>query len=59
MFCKQNVETLVRRSILIWVGTVCICPTKKMLGVYGLNRESNMSAHILLFKINKQVEEKR
>ena len=37
--CKQTVETLIRRCIvwrLIWVCTVCRCPTKWMLGLYGL-----------------------
>ena len=39
-FCKQTVETLIRCRILqhlIWVFTVCLCPTKRMLGLYGLN----------------------
>ena len=39
-FCKQTVETLIRRRVLrrpIFVCTVCICPTKRMLGLYGLN----------------------
>ena len=38
-FCKQTVETLIRHRILwclIWVCTVCLCPTKRMLGLYGL-----------------------
>ena len=37
-FCKQTVETLIRRRILcqIWVSTVCLCPTKRTLGLYGL-----------------------
>ena len=37
-FYKQTVETLIRRHVLwrlIWVSTVCICPTKRTL---GLNR---------------------
>ena len=37
-FWKQTVETLVRRRVLrrlIWVCTVCLCPTKKTLGLYG------------------------
>ena len=36
---KQTVESLIRRHILrrlIWVYTVCLCPTKRMLGLYGL-----------------------
>ena len=38
-FCKQTVETLIRRHILwhlIWVCTVCLCSTKRTLGLYGL-----------------------
>ena len=37
--CKQTVETLIRRRILwhlFWVCTICLCPKKKMLGIYGL-----------------------
>ena len=36
--CKQTVETLIRRRILwrlIWVCTICLCPTKMTLGIYG------------------------
>ena len=32
IFCKQTVKTLIRRRFirqLIWVCTVCLCPTKK------------------------------
>ena len=39
-FCKQTVENLTRRCILqrlIWFCTVCQCPTKRTLGLYGLN----------------------
>ena len=38
-FCKQTVEALVRLRILrrlIWVCTVCLCPTKRTLRLYGL-----------------------
>ena len=38
-FCKQTVETLIRRHVLrllIWLCTVCLCPTKRTLGLYGL-----------------------
>ena len=38
-FCKQTVETLIRCSILLslfWVCAVCLCPTKRTLGLYGL-----------------------
>ena len=37
-FCKQTVETLIRRRVLrrlIWVCTVCLCPTQWTLGLYG------------------------
>ena len=37
--CKQTVETLIRRRILwrlIWVCTICLCPTKRTLGIYKL-----------------------
>ena len=39
LFCKQTVETLIRSRRLrrlIWVCTVCRCPTKRTLGLYGL-----------------------
>ena len=38
-FCKQTVRTLIKRIVrrLIWYCTVCLCPTKKTLGLYGLN----------------------
>ena len=39
VFCKQTVQTLIRRPIMqhpIWVCTICICPTKRTLGIYGL-----------------------
>ena len=38
-FCKQTVENLIRRCSLLrlkWVCTVCLCPTKPTLGLYGL-----------------------
>ena len=35
-FCKQTVETLIRRRILIWVYTVCLFPTKRALWLYVL-----------------------
>ena len=40
IFCKQTVETLIRRRVLrrlIWVCTVCLCPTKRTLGLYGIS----------------------
>ena len=42
-FCKQTVETLIRRRILgclIWVCTVCLCPIKRALGFNGLRTET-------------------
>ena len=39
-FSKQTVETLIRRHVLwrlVWVCTICLRPTKMMLGLYGLN----------------------
>ena len=33
-FCYQTLDTLIRR--LIWISTVCICSTKRTLGLYGL-----------------------
>ena len=44
-FCKQTMETLISCCILqrlIWVYTVCLCPTKKMLGLYGLRVSSKV-----------------
>ena len=35
--CKRTVETLIRRHILwrlIWVCKVCLCPTKRTLGIW-------------------------
>ena len=38
--CKQTVETLIRHRFrparLIWVCTICLCPRKRTLGIYGL-----------------------
>ena len=38
--CKQTVESLIRYCSLsrwILVCTICLCPTKRTLGLYGLN----------------------
>ena len=38
-FCKQTVETLIRRRIvrrLVWVSTICTCPTKRTLDLNWL-----------------------
>ena len=35
-FSKQTVETLIRRRVLrrlVWVRSVCLCPTNRMLGL--------------------------
>ena len=40
-FCKQTVENLIRRRVLrrlIWFCTVCRCPIKRTLDLYGLIR---------------------
>ena len=38
--CKQTVEALIRHRVrlwrLIWVCTICLCPRKRTLGIYGL-----------------------
>ena len=39
-FCNQTVDTLIRRRNirrLIWVYIVCLCPTKRPLGLNGLS----------------------
>ena len=41
-FCKQTVENLIiyhfiKMRRLSWFCTVCRCPTKRTLGLYGLN----------------------
>ena len=36
-FSKQTVENLIRRRVLwrlIWLRIVCLCPTKRKLGLY-------------------------
>ena len=51
-FCKQTVKTLIRRHVLwrlIWVCTVCQCPTKRMLGLYGLSMIIQELAHLTMF----------
>ena len=54
--CKQTLETLIRCRVLghlIWACTVCICPIKRMLGLYGLNKILIIMAgiHKMLIKI--------
>ena len=42
-FRKQTMEILIRHCVLrclVWVCTVCLCPTKRTLGLYGLNNTS-------------------
>ena len=43
-FCKQTVKILIKHRILrclIWTGTVCPCPIKRTLGLYGLTTGTN------------------
>ena len=35
-FCKQTVKFLIIMRCLIWICTVCLCPTKRTLGLYGI-----------------------
>ena len=45
-------ESLIRHRIqqcLIWVCTVCLCPTKRMLGLYGLKMNFEKHLKALLF----------
>ena len=42
-FCKQTVETLIRRRVLwrlVLICIVCLHPTKRALGFYGSKEES-------------------
>ena len=44
-FCLQTVMTLIRHGILwrlIWVCAVCLCPTKRTVGLYGLTTETTL-----------------
>ena len=55
-FCKQTVKILIRHRImrcLIWVCTVCLCPIKRTLGIYGLKQ-----CVLLVFIILTRVSEK-
>ena len=39
LFCIQMVKILIRHRImrcLIWICSVCLCPIKRLLGLYGL-----------------------
>ena len=50
-FCEQTEEILIKRSVLwhlIWVCTVCQCPTKRVLDLYGLITNSAISRCPLL-----------
>ena len=40
-FCKLTVKPIRRRALrrLIWICTVCLCPPKRALGLYGLNND--------------------
>ena len=41
-FCKQTVKIVIRHRIF-WVCTVCPCPIKRPLGLYGLNKRLGIS----------------
>ena len=44
--CKQALETLIRHHILwylIWSCTLNICPTKRTLGLYSLNKNEMLN----------------
>ena len=58
ILCKQTVKTLIRRHILclIWVCTVCICPTKRTLGLYGLIKSDKLEDK-LTFKMREDISE--
>ena len=49
-FCKQTVETLIRRRVLrrlVWVCTVCLRPTKTTLGLHGLKVRLKHSVNVV------------
>ena len=49
--CEQTLETLIRRIILrrlIRVWAICLCPTKRTLGLYGSNK---LAFIVLLSKV--------
>ena len=53
IICKQTVETLIRCRVLwrlIWVYTVCLCPTKRTLSFNGLNKIQLTKLFNLLFR---------
>ena len=53
-FCKQTVDTLIRRRCLIWVCTVFLCPTKRTLGLYVIGLMGRV-ARKPVFGISDQV----
>ena len=57
-FCKQTVVILIRCRVLlhlIWVCTDCVCPTKRKLGVYGLNARNNkVNVEIQLWALTRE-----
>ena len=51
-FCKQTVEALIRPRVLrrlIWVCTVCLCSTKRTLGLNGLRKIVFHSMYFTLY----------
>ena len=54
IFCKQTVKTLIRRSILlclISLCTVCLCPTKRTQGLYGLSYHFPLTCSIFKWSL--------
>ena len=43
---------------LIWVCTICLCPTKKALGIHGLKCNKIRVAIIRVAEIGKYIVEK-
>ena len=47
--CKQTVEPMIRHHVqpcLIWVCTVYLCPTKRMLGLNGLKDNIKLAKNV-------------
>ena len=46
IFCRQTVVTLIRHCVLrrlIWANTICLCPTKRTLGLCRLTTTESSS----------------
>ena len=60
MLCKQTLETLIRFHILkhlIWICIACLCPSKRMLGLYGLRQFYQEIAQLLCFCLGNRLKE--